>query len=113
MNVDIGGIGRLQGAAPVEIPSSAIVPLAASPDDHQDAVAVDTLPPSPPPELSGEIAAAAKAYEDLLASGRRPHFQLDPHSGQLTIDLRDRDGNVLCTLSPPEALAIAAGGTPT
>jgi len=40
----------------------------------------------------------------------RSTFELDEESGRLAIEMRDLDGNVLETLSPSAALAIAATG---
>ncbi len=113
MSFDIGAVGQPQRTVQPGSAAGTSAPVTASSGDHADAVTVDTLPASPPPELSKEIAAAARAYEDLLASGRRLHFDFESQSGRLKIELSDRDGNVLCTVSPPRALAIAAGGDPT
>ncbi|HXA53754.1 MAG TPA: hypothetical protein VNV37_02660 [Solirubrobacteraceae bacterium] len=79
-------------------------PVAATPT-----VALDTLPASPPPEVLAQMASAARTYEQLSGQGRELRFARDAHSGRTRIEVRDRDGNVLTTLSPAQALAVAAG----
>ena len=49
------------------------------------------IPPSPPPELADHIAAAARAWEALSASGRHVAFDGDG-SGRVRIELHDGDG---------------------
>ena len=113
MSFDIGAVDQVQGT---QAPTS---PAASAPQaqealtveaGHDEAVAVDTFPASPPPELSDAIAAAAQAYDDLEASGRRLHFAVDPPTGRLSIEVHDLSGNVLSTLTPGEVLDVAGGG---
>jgi uncharacterized FlaG/YvyC family protein len=70
---------------------------------------VDTLPASPPQQVLDEMAAAARVHETLRSSGRELHFSHDAASGRITIEVRDRAGQVLRTISPAEALDVAAG----
>jgi hypothetical protein len=56
-----------------------------------------------------EMAGAAHTYEALSAQGRELRFARDEQSGRTRIEVRDRAGNVLRTLSPAQALALAAG----
>lgn len=76
----------------------------------QAAVAFDALPASPPPEVLEQMAAAAKTYDALAAQGRELRFARDTQSGRTAIEVRDRAGRLLKTLSPAQALDVAAGG---
>ncbi len=67
------------------------------------------LPASPPREVLEEMASAAQTYEALSSQGRELRFERDEQSGRTKIEVRDRSGNVLKTLSPAQALALAAG----
>lgn len=64
---------------------------------------------SPPREVLDGMSTAARVHEGLRAIGRELHFAHDGVSGRITIEVRDGGGNVLRTLSPAEALDVAAG----
>lgn len=70
------------------------------------------LPTSPPPEVQRAIEAASEAYEVLSGAGQQVHFGFDQGSQAVAVELRDLAGNPLTTLSPSEALQLAAGGEP-
>jgi hypothetical protein len=70
---------------------------------------LDTLASHPPREVLDQIARAGQTYESLRSQGRELRFSHDERSGRTTIEVRDRDGNVLKTISPSQALEIAAG----
>jgi hypothetical protein len=72
-------------------------------------VALDTLASNPPREVLDQMAAAAQTHESLRAQGRELRFSRDGQSGRTTIEVRDRSGRVLKTISPSQALEIAAG----
>jgi hypothetical protein len=72
-------------------------------------VSLDTFPSSPPRQVLDEISAAGAAYQRLRAQGRELVFSPDEQTGALTIKLRDQSGNDLRTVSPSEAIDIAAG----
>jgi hypothetical protein len=55
------------------------------------------------------MAGAAQAYDELTAQGRELRFARDEQSGRTQIEVRDRGGNLVKTLSPAQALDIAAG----
>ncbi|HEY2767759.1 MAG TPA: hypothetical protein VGI76_05845 [Solirubrobacteraceae bacterium] len=76
----------------------------------QPAVALQTLPASPPPEVLEQMAGAAQRYDELTAQGRELRFARDEQSGRTRIEVRDREGRLMKTLSPSQALDIAAGG---
>lgn len=65
------------------------------------------IPKAPPPEVLEQIDAAAEVARELYANGRELRFQQDPRSGQLVIEVRGTDGQVLRRIPPTEALAIA------
>ena len=89
-------------------PSAALqgtgVPFALEPT-----VSLDAFPSSPPPEVLDQMGNAARTYEALCSQGRELRFARDEQSGRTRIEVRDRAGNVLKTLSPAQALALAAG----
>jgi hypothetical protein len=76
---------------------------------HASSPPLGALPASPPPEVLEEMASAAQTYEALSSQGRELRFARDEQSGRTRIEVRDRAGNVLKTLSPAQALALAAG----
>jgi hypothetical protein len=67
-------------------------------------------PEWPPQRVWREVDDAAQAWDDLHEQGCEVHFEIDEESGRLAIEMRDLGGNVLETLSPSDALAIAATG---
>ncbi len=91
------GGARRPGAA-----NSAFAPMAPS-------VSLRTFPSGPPPEVLDEMANAARVHDALRAQGRELHFAHDAGSGRMTVQVRDSSGHVLRTISPSEALEVAAG----
>lgn len=75
----------------------------------EPATSLDTLPSSPPQEVLDQMASAARTHEELSSQGRELRFARDERSGRTKIEVRDRAGNVLRTLSPAQALEVAAG----
>jgi hypothetical protein len=92
------------------VPQAAPPSPTASPAAAQPAVSLQTLPSSPPPEVLEQMAQAARTHAQLSAQGRELRFLRDEQSGRTRIEVRDRGGNVLKTLSPAQALEVAAGG---
>jgi FlaG protein len=72
-------------------------------------VAVISLPPSPPPEVLDEVAAARDRAAELAANNRELHFSTDEESGRVIVQVRDLEGNVIRTIPPSGALAVLAG----
>ena len=68
------------------------------------------LPASPPPEVQRAIEAASEAYEVLSGAGQQVHFGFHQGARAVAVELRDLAGNSLTTLSPSDALQLAAGG---
>lgn len=67
------------------------------------------MPSSPPAKVMRECARADRVYEELEAEGRRLHFSLDDVTGRVVVEVLDSEGTVTGTLSPSDALAVAAG----
>lgn len=63
----------------------------------------------PPPELLEQIAIAGAIEEQLRESGRQLRFSLLTNGERTRIELVDRDGNAMRSLSTTEALEVAAG----
>lgn len=60
-------------------------------------------------DVWGEVQHAALVWESLRAQGRELHFEPNPGTGRVVIQVRDLNGQVLRTLTPSEALSIASG----
>lgn len=93
-----------QTARPPAGPHGAGAPFALEPT-----VSLDTLPASPPQEVLDQMASAAQTHKALSAQGRELRFARDERSGRTEIEVRDQNGRVLKTITPAQALAIAAG----
>ncbi len=63
---------------------------------------------SPPPEVSAEVREAARAAARLHELGRELRFQPGA-DGKLRVELRDRSGKLLRSVSPTEVFDFAAG----
>ncbi len=100
---------RAVGAPTAATRPSAAPHSAGAPFASELTVALDTIPASPPQEVLDQMASAAQAHETLSAQGRELRFSRDAQSGRTRIEVRDRGGNVLKTLSPAQALEVAAG----
>lgn len=70
-----------------------------------------SIPASPPPEVLDAIGTAADAYDRLNDGGRQLHFETDPATGRLSIQVLDLDGNVTATLPPSKVLDLADGAS--
>jgi hypothetical protein len=52
--------------------------------------------------------AAAGAYRSLQSQGLEVRYSYDPQSRRATAELRNTEGEVVQTLSPSEAIALAS-----
>jgi hypothetical protein len=85
-------------------------PAAEIPPQHRSRFRrADAVPAMPPAEVRDAIGAAAEIYEELQASGRRVHFDVNAAPGSLTIQVLDPNGDLLSTVSPRHLLDLAAG----
>ncbi len=75
-------------------------------------IAVISLPPSPPPEVLDDVAAARDRAAELAANNRELHFSADEESGRVIVQVRDLEGNVIRTIPPSHALHVMSGGAP-
>lgn len=63
----------------------------------------------PPPELRMQVRDASRRWEELRAMDRELHFEQDPESGRIVVEVRDLEGHLIRTVPPSTALEIAAG----
>jgi hypothetical protein len=104
---DVGPV-EVSGRAAAQAPSRAPRQTEAV-SSPQDAVQMDVIPSTPPPEVMDAIATAGAAYEQLQSSGRHIHFGLD-ESGRVQIELQDLKGQPISGLTPNAVLRAAEGG---
>ena len=95
--------------APVAPTADFAVTLARATEPKGD-VAVISLPPSPPPEVLDEVAAARDRAAELAANNRELHFSTDQDTGRVIVQVRDLQGNVIRTIPPSHALHVMSGG---
>jgi hypothetical protein len=76
--------------------------------EGETALALIARRAGPPPEVLTQIATAAMIEDELREGGRQLRFCVSD-SGRTVIEVRDRDGVALATLSTAEAVEIAAG----
>lgn len=68
------------------------------------------LYPGPGPEALSATRAAARVADALEDSGHEMRFASTPDGdGRVGVEIRNRDGTVVATLSPTDVLAVAAG----
>ncbi len=103
----VSGVEQVLPAAPAQRTDK---PLTAT-TMEDDAVQVDMIPSSPPPELHDQIDAASQRVDELRSEGRELHFAYDDEAKRVVIQVRDTKGNVLDTIPPSKALEVATGGS--
>jgi len=115
MSFEIGPLSRVTPGAdplrPAPAPSTAdfAATLARASAPKGD-VAVISLPPSPPPEVLDEVAAARDRAAELAANNRELHFSTDRETGRVIVQVRDLQGNVIRTIPPSHSLHVMSGG---
>jgi hypothetical protein len=80
-------------------------------DDRGAPRAFDLTHGGPPAELLDQMARADEINTRLRLSGREIAFALSADGCELQIELRDGAGRLLRTLSLPEAIDLAEGGS--
>jgi FlaG protein len=80
----------------------------AKPAPAADAALV-ALPAAPPHEVREAIGAAAARAAELRSQNRELHFEKDPSSGRVVVQVRDLAGNVIRTIPPSQALDVMSG----
>jgi hypothetical protein len=111
VSFDIGAIGRAQPLGPAT-PAANAQPkrtFASALELSQEAVDVNSVEATPPPEVSAAIATASRAYADLEAQGLHIHFAVDRPTGRLAIEVHDLSGNVVSKATPSQVLRAADG----
>ncbi len=103
MNFELPPIGGADGLTPPQRPQGS------ERGDFGSALSKAMgLPATPPSEVLDQMGTAAAVADRLAAQGRELHFELSG-PGQVSVQLRDRGGNVLRAVPPSEALDIATG----
>lgn len=110
MSFDISPVVRTPGTAAAATdkthntaPSSAV--------QASDAVTVDTIPSSPPPEVHEAMGVAAQAYDELQAQGQQMRFKVNEGTGKLVVEVHDLHGKLLFQVPASKALDVASGGS--
>jgi flagellar protein FlaG len=99
----VGGAGRAERAL-AAVPEPKPTPESSFAERFDAAVEA-----GPPPEVRAEVQAALRSADRLREQGRRLHFEHDPQTGDLRIELRDLEGNVVRRVPPAEVFDFAAG----
>ena len=99
----IGGVERT-GPAPRSAPAQEAGFSAAL----DAAVNVSTLPASPPLQCSRTCTWQHACSRSSRAQKRELHFEATGN-GRVVVQVRDLDGNVIRTIPPAKALAVASG----
>jgi hypothetical protein len=71
--------------------------------------AAGDIPAKPPVDVLAEIDRASARAEELARANRELHFEKDPNSGRIVVQVRDLEGNVLRTIPPSAALDMMSG----
>jgi hypothetical protein len=117
MSFEIGPINPSPGVAPARRAATAgpdfqvtleAVGRSSAPHD----VATVGIPATPPAEVLDAIGAAADRVDAMAAQRRELHFEHDPESGRVIVQVRDlATREVVRTIPPSEALGMLSGGT--
>jgi len=94
---------RASAAAPASAPSEV---------EGAAAVSVDTIPSAPPQEVLDQMDRAAGTYAALESQGLSVRYGFDASARRANAELVDREGRVVRTLTPSEAVALSAGEAP-
>jgi FlaG protein len=73
------------------------------------AAATSHIPAAPPPDVIVEVHRAAARAAELAENNRELHFEKDPKSNRIVVQVRDLSGNVLRTIPPSAALDVMSG----
>ena len=109
MSFEIGPLTRFHSLAPAR--AAAVAPRATVAAAAARDTAELSLPAFPPDAVLDDIGAAADRVDELWADDRELHFRKDEESGRVIVEVRDRDGHVIRTIPPSEALGVLSGAT--
>jgi FlaG protein len=69
------------------------------------------VPGAPPAQVLDAVGVAADRVDALAAANRELHFERDPDTGRVIVQVRDlASGEVLRTIPPSRALDVLSGG---
>src|SRR4051812_42801477 len=108
MSFALPPIGRSEHAAPparTEGPASAGSEAAVV----RSKAPVEPIPSSPPTQVWGEMQDASRRVAELRARDRELHFEKNPDTGRVMVEVRDGNGALIRVIPPSEALAVVAG----
>jgi hypothetical protein len=114
MNSPIQPLGGPLGSPSTTPPATAasmaeLVSFIAEPSTGLDGLTIGAARVGPPPEVLDQIALAGEIEEMLRADGEQLHFPATAAGERIRIEVHDRQGALLRTLSVAEALEIASG----
>lgn len=95
-----GAVAALRATTGVELAKTAV--------DETDTAVTHTDVNEPPNDALEAVQVASEAFEQLRRNGRELHFERDDN-GVMRIDVYDGTGELLRSIPPNEALAIASG----
>ncbi len=104
MRVEPPTPGILAAARPE--PVRAPVALSAGPEAAvEPGIRLDIgIPASPPPEVLDRVHEAAARAAELARQNRELHFEKDPDSNRVIVEVRDLQGQLIRTIPPSSAL---------
>lgn len=102
------GVGR--AAAPRATKGAGAAHAATGAQPAQAPVSLDAIPSTPPASVLDQIEAADNVWKSLQAQGFEVRYSHDPQSRRTTATLHDSTGAAVRTLTPTEAVELAAGG---
>jgi hypothetical protein len=112
MSLEIGQTPPVRPAStPVRSSAAFTLTLAAArPAAPVDRVDVG-VPAAPPAQVLDAVGVAADQADRLAAQNRELHFDRDPDTGRLIVEVRDlATGEVVRTIPPAHALDFLSGG---
>ena len=105
MHMDVPPLGaaeRTSSAARPNAPGGpAFDPVAAGSSD---------IPVAPPAEVMRDVEAAARRADWMREQGQELHFEIDPDTRRVRVEVRNLNGEVVRVIPASEGLAIATGG---
>src|SRR5512144_1826546 len=103
------GIGQLPRAASTDTTTDFATKLESARPDRSPPVRSDVIPATPPPDVLADVQRAATRAEELHKANRELHFEKDPTTNRIVVQVRDLEGNVLRTIPPSSALDVMSG----
>ena len=105
MSMDVSPLGAAERTSSTARPAAPGGPVFESaPKGTSD------IPLSPPAEVMRDVEAAARRAEWMREQGHELHFEIDPDTKRVRVEVRNLDGEVIRVIPASEGLAIATGG---